>query len=95
MNGHQAGPCLGRGSVMWTQAPSTAWCFVDRLMVTLVHLRHGVIYDALTCWFGVEGPISWAVGEVLAGPADRTPPVTRASATTSPCKKRCQFLHQL
>ncbi|MFC8013356.1 transposase family protein [Streptomyces cinereoruber] len=27
--------------------------FVDRLLATLVHLRHGAAHDVLACWFGV------------------------------------------
>ncbi|MFB6978095.1 helix-turn-helix domain-containing protein [Streptomyces scopuliridis] len=28
--------------------------FVDRLLATLVHLRHGATHDALARWFGVD-----------------------------------------
>ncbi|MDT3399802.1 transposase family protein [Streptomyces sp. B1866] len=28
--------------------------FVDRLLATLVHLRHGAAHDVLACWFGVD-----------------------------------------
>jgi hypothetical protein len=39
--------------------------FVDRLLATLVHLRHGVTHDVLACWFGVSrSTITRAVGEV-------------------------------
>ncbi|MGW1396837.1 helix-turn-helix domain-containing protein [Streptomyces nigra] len=39
--------------------------FVDRLLVTLVHLRHGATHDVLACWFGVDRSIiTRAVGEV-------------------------------
>ncbi|MGW2328197.1 transposase family protein [Streptomyces sp. NPDC001700] len=39
--------------------------FVDRLLVTLVHLRHGATHDVLACWFGVDrSTITRAVGEV-------------------------------
>ena len=39
--------------------------FIDRLLATLVHLRHGVTYDVLACWFGVSrSTITPAVGEV-------------------------------
>ncbi|MEU5335593.1 transposase family protein [Streptomyces asoensis] len=39
--------------------------FVDRLLTTLVHLRHGVTHDVLACWFGVDrSTITRAVGEV-------------------------------
>jgi hypothetical protein len=27
--------------------------FVDRLLATLVHLRHGVTHDVLACWLAV------------------------------------------
>jgi hypothetical protein len=30
--------------------------FLDRLLATLVHLRHGVTHDVLGCWFGVSRP---------------------------------------
>jgi hypothetical protein len=39
--------------------------FIDRLLATLVHLRHGVTHDLLACWFGVSrSTITRAVGEV-------------------------------
>ncbi|WP_420918719.1 helix-turn-helix domain-containing protein [Streptomyces coelicoflavus] len=39
--------------------------FVDRLLATLVHLRHGVTHDVLARWFGVDrSTITRAVGEV-------------------------------
>lgn len=39
--------------------------FVDRLLATLVHLRHGVTHDVLACWFGVNrSTITRAIGEV-------------------------------
>ncbi len=39
--------------------------FVDRLLATLVHLRHAVTHDVLACWFGVDrSTITRAVGEV-------------------------------
>ncbi|MEV6297667.1 transposase family protein [Streptomyces sp. NPDC051896] len=28
--------------------------FVDRLLATLVNLRHGTTHDVLACWFGVD-----------------------------------------
>ena len=38
--------------------------FVDRLLATLVHLRHGVTHDVLACWFGVDrSTITRAIGE--------------------------------
>ncbi len=37
--------------------------FIDRLLATLVHLRHGVTHDVLACWFGVSrSTITRAVG---------------------------------
>lgn len=39
--------------------------FVDRLLATLVHLRHGATHDVPACWFGVDrSTITRAVGEV-------------------------------
>ncbi|MFD7785486.1 transposase family protein [Streptomyces nojiriensis] len=39
--------------------------FVDRLLATLVHLRHGVTHDVLACWFGVDrSRVTRAIGEV-------------------------------
>ena len=39
--------------------------FVDRLVATLVHLRHGVTHDVLACWFEVDrSTITRAVGEI-------------------------------
>ncbi|MEV8353657.1 transposase family protein [Streptomyces niveus] len=38
---------------------------VDRLLATLVHLRHGATHDMLACWFGVDrSTITRAFGEV-------------------------------
>jgi hypothetical protein len=39
--------------------------FVERLLATLVSLRHGTTHDVLACWFGVDRPtITRAIGEV-------------------------------
>src|SRR3712207_3095932 len=39
--------------------------FLDRLLATLVDLRHGVTHDVLACWFGVSrSTIPRAIGEV-------------------------------
>ncbi|MEF9886899.1 transposase family protein [Streptomyces sp. P9-A4] len=39
--------------------------FVDRLLATLVHLRHGATHDVLACWFGVDrSTVTRAIGEV-------------------------------
>jgi hypothetical protein len=39
--------------------------FIDRLLTTLVHLRHGITHDVLACWFGVDrSTVTRAIGEV-------------------------------
>ncbi len=39
--------------------------FVDRLLATLVHLRHATTHDVLASWFGVDrSTITRAIGEV-------------------------------
>ncbi|WP_369032856.1 transposase family protein [Streptomyces adonidis] len=39
--------------------------FVDRLLATLVNLRHGTTHDVLACWFGVDrSTITRAIDEV-------------------------------
>ncbi|WP_405786705.1 transposase family protein [Streptomyces sp. NBC_00029] len=39
--------------------------FIDRLLATLVHLRHGATHDVLACWFGVDrSTVTRAIGEV-------------------------------
>jgi hypothetical protein len=39
--------------------------FVNRLLATLVNLRHGTTHDVLACWFGVDrSTITRAIGEV-------------------------------
>ncbi|WP_436848267.1 helix-turn-helix domain-containing protein [Streptomyces flaveolus] len=39
--------------------------FVDRLLATLVPLRHGTTHDVLACWFGVDpSTTTRAIGEV-------------------------------
>ncbi|MFE5894736.1 transposase family protein [Streptomyces sp. NPDC056462] len=39
--------------------------FVDRLLATLVSLRHGTTHDVPACWFGVDrSTITHAIGEV-------------------------------
>ncbi|WP_406841907.1 transposase family protein (plasmid) [Streptomyces sp. AHU1] len=45
--------------------PKHRLVFVDRLLATLGHLRHGATHDVLACWFGVErSTITRAVNEV-------------------------------
>nr|WP_245785006.1 transposase family protein [Geodermatophilus amargosae] len=56
--------------------------FLDRLLVTLVHLRHAVTHDVLAWWFGVSrSTITRAVGGH--GPMTATGQVRPASAMTS------------
>ncbi|MDQ0688732.1 hypothetical protein QF032_007769 [Streptomyces achromogenes] len=39
--------------------------FVDSLLATLVHLRHGGTHDVLACWFAVDrSTITRAIGEL-------------------------------
>ncbi|MFE9404017.1 transposase family protein [Streptomyces sp. NPDC006530] len=39
--------------------------FIDRLLATLVSLRHGATHDILACWFGVDrSTITRAIGEI-------------------------------
>jgi hypothetical protein len=39
--------------------------FIDRLLATLVHLRHATTHDVLACWFGVDrSTITRAIAEV-------------------------------
>lgn len=39
--------------------------FIDRLLATLVHLRHGATYDVLACWFGEDrSTMTRAIGEL-------------------------------
>ncbi|WP_257153831.1 transposase [Streptomyces lunaelactis] len=43
----------------------TGLVFIDRLLATLVHLRHGATHDVLACWVGVDrSTITRAIGEV-------------------------------
>ncbi|MFF3341419.1 transposase family protein [Streptomyces flavidovirens] len=49
--------------------------FVDRLLATLVHLRHGVTHDVLACWFQVDrSTITRAVAEVRPARRCHRPP---------------------
>ncbi|MFF9091447.1 transposase family protein [Streptomyces sp. NPDC014991] len=46
--------------------------FVDRLLATLVHLRHATTHDVLACWFGVDrSTITRAIGEMRPMLAER------------------------
>ncbi|MEK8146022.1 transposase family protein [Streptomyces sp. M10(2022)] len=58
--------------------PKHKLVFVDRLLATLVHLRHGATHDVLACWFGVDrSTITRAIGEVLPLLAERGCTITR------------------
>ncbi len=47
--------------------------FVDRLLATLVHLRHAATHDVLACWFGVDrSTITRAIAEVRPLLAERS-----------------------
>ncbi|MFD7858226.1 transposase family protein [Streptomyces microflavus] len=46
--------------------------FVERLLATLVSLRHGATHDVPACWFGVDrSTITRAIDEGLPLPAER------------------------
>lgn len=46
--------------------------FVDRLLATLVHLRHGLTHDVIAAWFGVHrSTISRSITEIRALLAER------------------------
>ncbi|MFE5908236.1 transposase family protein [Streptomyces wedmorensis] len=52
--------------------------FVDRLLATLVHLRHAVTHDVPACWFGVDrSTIARAIGEVRPLLAERGCTISR------------------
>ncbi|MEF9886926.1 transposase family protein [Streptomyces sp. P9-A4] len=52
--------------------------FIDRLLDTLVHLRHAVTHDVLACWFGVDrSTITRAIGEVRPLLAERGCTISR------------------
>ncbi|WP_237530277.1 transposase family protein [Streptomyces sp. SID3915] len=39
--------------------------FINRLLATLVNLRHGVTHDVLACWFSVDqSTVTRAIGGV-------------------------------
>ncbi|MFD3555890.1 transposase family protein [Streptomyces goshikiensis] len=54
----RSGGCLRRPG-------STQPRLIERLLATLVHLRHGISHDVLACWFGADrSTITQAIGEV-------------------------------
>jgi hypothetical protein len=57
--------------------------FVDRLLATLVNLRHGTTHDVLACWFGVDrSTITRAIGEVR-------PLLAQRGCTVAPSVRLC------
>ncbi|WP_229820854.1 MULTISPECIES: creatininase family protein [Streptomyces] len=61
--------------------------FIDRLLATLGHLRHGVTHDVLACWFGVDrSTITHAVGEVRPLLAERGCTVSSGVRLRSPAE---------
>jgi hypothetical protein len=57
--------------------------FVDRLLATLVSLRHGTTHDVLACWFGVDrSTTTRALGEVR-------PLLTQRGCTVAPGIRLC------
>ncbi|WP_246101098.1 transposase [Streptomyces cyaneus] len=57
--------------------------FVDRLLATLVSLRHGTAHDVLACWFGVDrSTITRAIGEVR-------PLLAQRGCTVAPGRRLC------
>jgi hypothetical protein len=61
--------------------------FVDHLLATLVHLRHGVTHDVLDGWFGVDrSTITRAVGEVRPLLAERACTVSPDVRLRSPAE---------
>ncbi|WP_258311212.1 transposase family protein [Streptomyces sp. NWU49] len=59
--------------------------FVDRLLTTLVHLRHGVTHDVSACWFGVNRSTpTRAIGEVRPLLAERGCTATAPPSSLSP-----------
>ncbi|MFF2302781.1 transposase family protein [Streptomyces sp. NPDC058128] len=72
--------------------------FVDRLLATLGHLRHGGIQHVSACWFGVDrSTITRAIGEVRpllaergarSAPASGCGPWPRPSTTSAPANRR-------
>ncbi|MGM9387154.1 helix-turn-helix domain-containing protein [Streptomyces antibioticus] len=57
--------------------------FVDRLLATLVHLRHGATHDVLACWFGVDRSTITRAPSARCGPC--SPSGGAPSAPTCGC----------
>ncbi len=65
----QARQAARRAGRVRARAPGTGakyrLVFLDRLLVTLVALRHGVTHDVLAAWFGVDrSTVTRAIGEI-------------------------------
>ncbi|MFJ8062785.1 transposase family protein [Streptomyces sp. NPDC096142] len=59
--------------------------FADRLLATLVHLRHAVTHDVLACWFGVDrSTITQAVNDVRPLLAERRCTVSAPTCGSKP-----------
>ncbi|MFF1277867.1 transposase family protein [Streptomyces marokkonensis] len=61
--------------------------FVDRLMATLVHLRHATTHDVLACWFGVDrSTVTRAIEKVRPLLAETRLHRQRRCAAAEPCR---------
>ncbi|WP_234337142.1 helix-turn-helix domain-containing protein, partial [Streptomyces xylophagus] len=61
--------------------------FVDRLLTTLVHLRHRTTHDVPPCWFGVaRSTITRAIGEARPLLAERECTVSPDARLRSPAE---------
>ncbi|MFE6601167.1 transposase family protein [Streptomyces albidoflavus] len=68
---------------------------LDRLLATLVYLRHATTHDVLACWFGVDhSTITCAIGEVRPLLAERgctvAPDVPSAHTRRGHRPSRCE-----
>ncbi|MEU7617376.1 transposase family protein [Micromonospora rifamycinica] len=55
----------GHATAVSEQAPKHRFGFVDRLLATLVHLRHGLTHDVVAARFGVHrSTISRSIAEI-------------------------------
>ncbi|MFF7300573.1 transposase family protein [Streptomyces sp. NPDC008265] len=61
--------------------------FIDRLLATHVHLRHGATHDVLACWFSVDrSTITRAIGEARRAHRQQGP--GRATTRMVICRRR-------
>nr|WP_078612339.1 MULTISPECIES: transposase family protein [Streptomyces] len=62
---HQSGPASRPRRRAAGAGAKHTLVFVDRLLATPAHLRHGTTHDVLACWFSVDRSlITRAIGEV-------------------------------